>query len=253
MISTVYFGVSGRKSSLQLEWFQALPSNYWSPRLVPFSFLPTLNISAILICPKQWFFKVTTLLPKPSMASSHLQESKSPSLAIQGPQAAFPRVPASSGIFPTYHLCVPTQQVFLFIMFWALSLHIPLLAHLCLHHSPNLESNFSSPTLPLRPGPRSALPIGLHLMGWGLLSFYYVSCVLPSSSSLYLPPRTRLLSVKSLSICPAEWVHNKHLLTQSANFQCPANTLSINPAAAGCSTETVKEERNSKSQRQALK
>lgn len=77
MISTVYFGVFGRKSSLQLAQFQAPPSNsYWRP-------LPGASLSILTHLKHQWHthlpqtvgFQSYTTVPKPSMASSQPQGS----------------------------------------------------------------------------------------------------------------------------------------------------------------------------------
>lgn len=174
----VYFGVFARKSSLQLEWLQAPPSKITGvPCLVPFPLLPTLNISAILIFPKQWFFKVTPLCQNLQRPPATHKTVQIPEPGIQWSWAAFPRAPASSGTFPNISSLFSNPKgssyslrselspyTFLFLSTYTYT--IPLI----------LEGNFSCP---LRARPRLALPTGPLFDGIGLLSFYYVSCVLP--------------------------------------------------------------------------
>lgn len=100
MISTVYFWVFGRKSSLQSDGFGPHPPTITGVCcLVLFPFWPTLNITAILIFPKEGFLRVTPLyqnLQQPPVQQT-VQISDP---GIQGSREAFPGAPASSGILP---------------------------------------------------------------------------------------------------------------------------------------------------------
>lgn len=185
MISTVW-GV-GRKNSLQLEWFQAPPFKVTGvPCLAPFPFLPTLNISAILISPKQWFFKVTSLYQNLEWPPTHKTDQTSEPGGLSS-------APVSSGSFPNIpSLCQPNKTSYS-LYSERLPYTLPFLSHLCLHHSPNLEGNFSSLALLLRPRARSTLPIGPSFDGMWSLIFFFLCILCPTSATtLYLPPRTQL-------------------------------------------------------------
>lgn len=136
MISTVW-GV-GRKNSLQLEWFQAPPFRVTGvPCLAPFPLLPTLNNSAILTSPKQWFFRVTSLYQNLEWPPTHKTDQTSEPGGLSS-------APVSSGNFPNIpSLCQPNRTSYS-LCSERLPYTLPFLSHPCLHHSPSLEGNFSS-------------------------------------------------------------------------------------------------------------
>lgn len=175
----MYFWVFGRKSSLQLGRFQVpLSNNYWNLLPCAFPTLTHLKHHCHSHLPQTVVFQSYTLyqnLQRLPVIHKTVQISEP---GIQGCRAAPPRAPASSGIFSdTPSLCSHPIALLRHV----LNSHLAhFFSHHCLHHSPNLESTFSSLTFPLRPRPRLALPRGLHLIGGALI---FSLCILHAISS----------------------------------------------------------------------